>query len=324
MKNKMSEKDFVDLYLKEQNMYKSWGEFLKEYIISELERIYMNLDEILKIPVSSRTKEVSSLVEKAFYRNKNYQNPYEDITDKVGIRFVVMRESQIDIIGNIIEDCDFLFFSKDQDINNIREIHPSVFSYQSCHYIVKNTNPLQFNNCEIKSNTPCEIQIRTLGQHIYAEISHDLFYKKKQSESKPALRLLARTSAFNEETDELIERIYKLNEKEEVKYNDFMNAIKNEYSFKIENDKLNRTIYNDIEDLIKKYNIDMNLISNYMKERQYILELINTRTDLLSKQPVVLILYYLQEKHGYELMENWNFPDEILDPIKADLGISMD
>lgn len=135
---------------------------------------------------------------------------------------------------------------------------------------------------------------------------------------------MARTSAFNEETDELIERMYKLNESEVSEYYILMNSLKKKYNFTIEHDKLNRTIYNNLENLIKKYKIDFALISEYVSERQYILDFIKERDDLLSNQPVILILYFLLEMHGYELMENWNFSDDILDPVKADLGISMD
>lgn len=326
MKSNMTEQEFMSLYNKERSMFGAWGEYLKEYIENSLKKSYLNLDKILKIPVSCRTKEVDSLVEKAFYRNKKYEDPYYDITDKVGVRFVVMLEQQVDIIGEIIEaSTGWLFYSKDQDFNILRETNPDVFTYQSRHYIVRNRNEITVGEYTIKIGTPCEVQIRTLEQHAYAEMSHDLFYKKQQQEEKKALRLLARTAAFNEESDELFGRMYKMVESKECYYNDFMKALKDKYGFSCEGDKLNKTVYDDILNMIEKYSINFDLIVRYMEEKPYILDLIKTKdNNILFNQPIVLVLYYLLEKHSHELMEIWNFPEENLDPIKADLGISMD
>lgn len=326
MKSNMTKQQFVELYNNERAIYKAWGEYLKDYISKELEKRYLNLNKILKIPVSCRTKDVESLVEKAFYRDKKYKDPYYEITDKVGIRFVVMIEQQVAEIGNIIEtSADWLDYSKDQDFNIFREMHPDVFTYQSRHYIVRNMNEMVIGEHTINKGTACEIQIRTLEQHAYAELSHDLFYKKQQLEDNKALRLLARTAAFNEESDELFGRMYKMVESKEHYYNDFMKSLKDSYDFSCESDKLNRTIYDDILILIEKYEINDELIIQYLSERPYILNLIKLKDDnVLFNQPIVLVLYYLLEKHGHELLEIWNFPEDVLDPIKADLGISME
>lgn len=316
---------FVNLYKKERPIYEAWGEYLINYISSKLREKYITLDKILKIPVTCRTKEIDSIIAKGFYRNKNYKNPYKDITDKVGIRFVVMLENQVDEIGNIIETSnELLSFTKDQDFNVFRETNPEVFTYQSKHYVVRNKNDIIVNNNTIAKNTPCEIQIRTLCQHAYAEISHDLFYKKNNENNK-ALRLLARTAAFNEESDELFGGIYKMVENNESYYNNFMKFLKDKYSFKLESDKLNRIIYDDINVLLNKYQIDAKKIEEYISKQNFILDLIKEKQDnILFNQPVVLILYYLIQNYKYEVLDIWNFPDELLDPIEADLGISMD
>lgn len=107
MKGDVSQKEFVDLYKKEREMYECWGNFVADYICEKIKEKYINLDRILKIPISVRTKDIESLVEKAFYRNKNYKDPYNEITDKVGIRFVVMHSGQLEFICKIVEECSF-------------------------------------------------------------------------------------------------------------------------------------------------------------------------------------------------------------------------
>ena len=131
-------------------------------------------------------------------------------------------------------------------------------------------------------------------------------------------------AAFNEESDELVERMYKMKESKEEYYNTLMQALKSEYGFTLENDKLNRTIYDDIEGLIKKYNINIESIRKYTNERPYILALINTESDTLSQQPVILIVYFLLENYRHEFEANWSFTEDTLDSIKANLGIAME
>jgi ppGpp synthetase/RelA/SpoT-type nucleotidyltranferase len=326
VKNKVTEKEFIERYKLERSIYESWGNYLKDYILRELRNEYVNLDKILKVPVSCRTKDIESLVTKAFYRKKDYKDPYQDITDKVGIRFVVMTERQVDSISRIIESCvNWLKYSKDVDYNILREVHPEEFDYQSQHYIVKNLNEIKLDEYTIPQDTPCEIQIRTLEQHAYAEVSHELFYKKNCAQDGKALRLLARTAAFNEQSDELFGRMYDMIENQDIYYNDFMKILTDRYNFVYNNDKLNRTIYDDIEPLITKYGIDAEKITRYILDKPFVLEQIKEKQwEILFNQPVVLVLYYLVEGFNNELSSVWQYTENVLDPIRADLGIATD
>lgn len=244
MRNNIFQEEFIELYKKERPLYKMWGEYVCEYVKNKAEEKYINIDKIFKVPPTYRTKEIESLVEKAFFRNKQYQDPYNDITDKVGVRFVVMCESQIDGIKEIIESCKQWSFSKDVDYHVLREKNPDVFSYQSIHYIVKNTESIRIGDQTIPKGLSCEIQLRTLEQHAYAEISHDLVYKRDIITDKNIMRLLARTAAFNEESDSLFCEMYSHIEEQEQLYNSFMQELKKQIPFQMKNDKLNRVILN--------------------------------------------------------------------------------
>ncbi|HAX2332803.1 TPA: (p)ppGpp synthetase, partial [Escherichia coli] len=163
----------------------------------------IGMDSILKIEPSYRLKDISSLIEKAFYRSKNYQNPYKEITDKVGVRFVVLLTDDIPIIKEIIENCNLWEYSEDRDFIKEKEEKPYLFDYQSVHYVVKNLESIEIENISIPVGTPCEIQVRTLLQHAYAEVSHDSVYKCKAQPSAEIKRRMARTIALMESTDEL-------------------------------------------------------------------------------------------------------------------------
>ena len=95
--------------------------------------------------------------------------------------------------------------------------------------------------------------------------------------------------------------------------------------FPIETDKLNRAIYDNLEVLINKYNINIKAIETYLSDKGFIIDAIKEKQDkILFRQPIVIVLYYLIDKHGYELSSIWDFQEDILDQIKTDLGIAMD
>lgn len=322
MKSEMNIEEFIELYKKERPMYEKWGEYVSEYILDKLNSEFVNLDIILKIPVKSRTKSVESLVEKAFYRNKKYENPYYDITDKVGVRFVVMVEQHIEIIKHIVENNNIWSYSKDFDYNVLKNDKPDVFTYQSVHYIVKNREQIEINGYKIYKDTPCEIQIRTLEQHAYAEISHTFIYKKESNCSK-LNRMLSRTAAFNEESDELYGEMYNMVNSIEDKYNDFMKGLKDKYNFSFESDKLNRVIYDDIYLMLEKYHVTLDDLTKFIDDNKYILSLIEMKkSDILFNQPVIIMIYYLVYNYNHEFSEIWQLPDDMLDSVKVDLGIS--
>ena len=145
-------------------------------------------------------------------------DPYNQITDKVGIRFVVMVIKQIKIISDIVEQADIWDCSKDKDFEESRETHPEVFEYESIHYIVRAARAITYEGVQIEKGTPCEIQIRTLEQHAYAELSHDYFYKNDFSYENDMKRNLARGMALNETTDLLFGEVYDMIEKEKNDY----------------------------------------------------------------------------------------------------------
>ncbi|EOX5753884.1 hypothetical protein ACNNLV_RS20815 [Salmonella enterica subsp. enterica serovar Agona] len=60
--------EFIAAFKKEEDIYSSWGELVRQYIKNTLAE--KRMDSILKIEPSCRLKDISSLIEKAFYRSK--------------------------------------------------------------------------------------------------------------------------------------------------------------------------------------------------------------------------------------------------------------
>lgn len=312
--------EFLELYKKEKPMYKAWGDYVKDYIDQKLHIGTPEYDRMVKIPVKPRIKDEGSLVQKAFIR-KQYVDPYNEITDKVGVRYVVLIVEQIEEIEKIIQGCQKWNYSKDQDFESKKLENPNVFDYQSVHYVVRAVADIKYQNITIKKGTPCEIQIRTLEQHAYAELSHDYFYKSEQEIAPQLKRNLARSMALNEITDELFSRVYSMINAENMDYCEFNEQLKNISGLYHYDESLNKAVYEQLKEMIEEY-VDVNQLDDFIKP---FLESIKENRDLIIyRQPIIIVLYFLAKNYPMELEEKWNSTLDILQPIFDDLGIGFD
>lgn len=319
MKND-SQETFLKRYEDEKPMFDAWGNYVQKYIYSELEKTTKDISKIIKIKCDPRVKDNDSIIAKAFFRKK-YEDAYEEITDKVGIRFVVMVSQQIDIIKNIIESSNLWDYSKDQDYEEAIEKHPDIFSYESVHYIVKNRHDINETGVLIKKGTPCEIQIRTLEQHAYAELSHDYIYKQEAKTNSSTKRCMAKSMALNEVTDGLFSKVYDMVEDENSKYYNLINFLRSKIPFANYNEKIDRSIYECLNQMILKYNICEETVNIFLNE--YYIDKINKRQDkIIYQQPMIVLLYILAKNHSAELEENWCFTPDMLGMVFSDLGIT--
>ena len=301
-------------------MFATWGKYVQEYIYNELGKSSEDISKIIKIKCEPRIKDNDSIIAKAFFR-KNYKDAYEEITDKVGVRFVVMVSKQIDLIKDIIESSNIWDYSKDQDYEEAIKKHPDIFSYQSVHYIVRNKQDINVDNILIKKETPCEVQIRTLEQHAYAELSHDYVYKQDEKTNSSTKRYMARSMALNETTDELFSKVYDMVEDENRVYYNLIDFLCSKVSFENYNKKIDRSIFECINSMLEKYDINEDVINNFLND--YFIDKICKRQDItLYQQPMIIMLYILANEHSAELEENWCFTQDMLGMIFSDLGIT--
>lgn len=319
MKNDTQE-IFLKRYGEEKPMFKAWGYYVKKNVYIELGKINTDISKIIKIECEPRIKGNDSIIAKAFFR-KNYEDAYEEITDKVGIRFVVMVNKQIEIIKNIIERSDIWDYSKDQDYEESIEKNPDIFSYESVHYIVRNRHDISENGILIKKGTPCEVQIRTLEQHAYAELSHDYIYKQEAKTTSITKRYMAKSMALNEVTDELFGRVYDMIESENIKYYNLISFLRSKIPFENYNEKIDRSIFECISLMIEKYNIGEETVNNFLSD--YYIDKINKRqSQMIYQQPMIIMLYILAKNYTAELEENWCFTQDMLSMVFSDLGIT--
>jgi putative GTP pyrophosphokinase len=147
--------------------------------------------------ISSRLKSRESL-EKKVYRKEGYAD-LQDITDIVGCRIIAYFEDEVDKIASIIEK-EF-----EVDIENSidkRKVEFDRFGYLSLHFVAKlSKGRLKLTEYKRFSSLKFEVQIRSILQHSWAEIEHDIGYKGKFSIPDIAKRRFSRIAALLETAD---------------------------------------------------------------------------------------------------------------------------
>lgn len=208
----MNETELSTAYEMRKPALKALGQWVTVSIIAELGRQLGSehaVDQFLQVPPKPRVKETDSFLEKALVR-KQKNDPLTEITDQVGVRFVVLLLEDIDRIGKIIQSERWLW-QKDRDHEQERLERPDYFAYQSDHYVIRMKEQLDFDGVIIPAHFACEIQIRTILQHAYAEMAHSSAYKPSiklpDEDQKRVLRSLAKGSALIETTDDVFKEI---------------------------------------------------------------------------------------------------------------------
>ncbi len=116
--------------------------------------------------ITSRVKSRESLAKKLARPDREYRDVL-DVTDLIAFRIITYSEDLIDEVARLIEshyDVDFA-----NSVNKLHQDDSSKFGYRSLHYVCRSS--------QVGGKFRFEIQIRTILQHTWAEIEHDIGYK---------------------------------------------------------------------------------------------------------------------------------------------------
>lgn len=330
----MTEEEVRTRWEAERPIFSAWAEYVRSRIESYLERLLsrdappVSLSYFLKIPAEPRLKEAKSLVDKALFRNKPYADPYGEITDKVGMRFVVLLSREIALVQQAIEDCDDWEASKDRDYEEERRERPLEFAYQSVHYVVRAKKEIHHAGFTIPPGAPCEIQVRTLLQHAHSELTHDTIYKPKKSASAETKRTVAKSMALIEAADDFFVIVMDDLAAASKPFREAMNALARGYEKYVgaasEAEKSNMLI---IEAFADRIPLDLaDRLDRLIQQKSYIPTCIAKRRDThhLYRQPVILLAYLLASSKPAETKSLWPLTDDEIRSVYMDLGISFD
>ncbi len=326
----MTEAEIIARWEIDRPIYEAWAKVVRDEICAAVELAVApsKLSEFLKVPTQPRLKEAKSLVNKALFRQKGYQDPYADITDKVGMRFVVLLTSAIKKIEEVICASETWTWSKDRDYEEERKAKPLEFVYQSVHYIVRAARDTAVGGVIVPAGTPCEIQVRTLLQHAHSELTHDSIYKPKRVASPEIQRTVAKSMALIEATDDFFERVMCDLEMASAPERNALLVLKQAYAERVglhpESQKSNILILDAFSDVLGD---DLAArLSALIEAKPYVIDRVKDRaaTQHLFRQPAILIAYLVASNSPATAKQQWPLTPEELRPIYQDLGLSID
>lgn len=155
--------------------------------------------------VTSRFKDRDKLREKIEREGKSY-TCLSDITDVAGARIITHFEDEVDKVGSLVER-EFKI-DRSRSIDKRKILDPDRFGYLSLHYICSlNEDRQKLSENRLYDRVCCEIQIRSILQHAWAEIEHDLGYKPNTTVPAPIRRRFSRLAGLLELADQEFESI---------------------------------------------------------------------------------------------------------------------
>lgn len=148
--------------------------------------------------VSSRVKEKESLSKKIDKKDKYIE--LNEVTDIVGIRIVTHYSDDVDKIATLLEK-EFNI-DDENSIDKRKMLDPDRFGYLSLHYVLEfNKERLILAEYKQFKGMKFEIQIRSILQHTWAEIEHDIGYKSKAEVPRDIRRQFSRLAGLLEIAD---------------------------------------------------------------------------------------------------------------------------
>lgn len=148
--------------------------------------------------VSGRAKKPESLRGKL--RRKSYKNPRKQLTDLIGVRVITYYSDDVEPVVDRLRR-EFEIDSKNS-VDKRGELDLHAFGYRSVHLIAK----LRGNQVRSLDHLPLrenwfEIQVRSVLEHAWAEIEHEVVYKSGISFPDSVQRQFARLAGVVELLD---------------------------------------------------------------------------------------------------------------------------
>lgn len=319
---------FRQRYEAERPLYDRWGAFVTSYVVDALSDKVGSREaaaQFFKVTPHHRTKAVDSIIEKAYYRGKNYADPYAQITDKVGTRFVVLLLEDVGSVRQIVEQCPKWSASLDRDFETERLDHPTLFEYQSVHIVVRPIHGTEGN--EYPPEMACEVQIRTLMQHAFSELTHDTLYKSELIASPKVRREVAKSMALIETTDNLFSGVSMTLREASSTSDEWVRGLSALFKEVVARDpepnpRANLYLLTKLREIDSA--VTMADVAAFTRE-EHVGKWVNSKADeqFLFRQPAILLAYYLARRKRLVLKRHWPFTPDELEPLFSDLGISL-
>ena len=197
----MDYEKIVGEYERQMKVYEEFGETVKAILNKAIDQSDMKIHSI-----QARAKSPESLRRKLLRAAPPYTDPLRQITDLCGVRIITYFPTDVDAVAEIVANT--FLVDEENSVDKRTILEPTRFGYSSLHYVVQ-LDSARREQVEYSrfSNLKCEIQIRTILQHAWAEIEHDFQYKAEIDVPVEIRRRFAALSGLLEIADKEFESL---------------------------------------------------------------------------------------------------------------------
>lgn len=162
-------KDFLDLYERRYEEYQT-AAILARNIIQEIGK---NVGPLVHV-ITARAKTLDSMRDKL--RRKNYTRPDLELTDVIGVRIITCYRDDVDPVVTLLRKSLEIRIKGTED-KRVR-LALREFGYRSVHLMARlKRNKDRTIQHKILRGRWFEIQVRSILEHAWAEIEHEVVYK---------------------------------------------------------------------------------------------------------------------------------------------------
>ncbi len=310
----------------ERSQYEKFGELIAERV-----RVAVKASGIWAV-ITSRAKEPHSLVKKLLKKDKY---SYETLPDKAGARCMVRYRSDVESVVRIVLE---MFTCSQPDDKFDELLAKDQIGYISTHIDVR----LKENDSFAVEFPPdkfwAELQIRTQGQHLWAEMSHDTFYKDEETlkelpEGQKLKRRITLMAGLIEVADQEFDRLNK-----EIPVYPALELYKDleRHYYKLTSKRPDKELSLEvIELLIPLYSEEIHQIANrideFVAQNEKTLNAIYDGADewhasafLYQPEALMLIERLYEDSDATRTQWNTRFPEEELERVANAFGLSFD
>lgn len=192
---KRSWRDRPEDYHRSIQSLESYGNSIQSLLQSLLHSADINYHRI-----TYRVKGRAS-AERKIEANPERYGTFAALTDLLGVRIITYFNDEVDAVAKLLEE----EFEVDEEnsVDKRLSLEPDRFGYLSLHYILA-LNDTRENLVEYRKygGLQFEVQIRSILQHAWAEIEHDLGYKAKSVLAPKLRRRFSRIAGLLEIADD--------------------------------------------------------------------------------------------------------------------------
>jgi putative GTP pyrophosphokinase len=201
-------KNAVEQFTRKRELYEDFAWAVRDILADATKTRGLKVNEI-----QCRAKDLRSFGKKALAPNEQnpeepkYKNPMADITDLAGVRVITFFPSTVNEVCQLVQEEFDAFQRVDHTASAEREQR---LGYLSVHYLVRlGDNRKKLSEYKKFDGLIAEIQVRTVLQHAWAEIEHDIRYKSTSTIPQVISRRFLTLAGLLEIADHEFEAIQK-------------------------------------------------------------------------------------------------------------------